>query len=84
MELPVTNVLVTHSYFGYVLDQDRPHTGEAARIDRVEREDEQIVDVVQIGTKSRPYRYGRYSSRQEPAVHHFHRLLAARLEPAAT
>ncbi|WP_419164947.1 hypothetical protein [Candidatus Palauibacter sp.] len=47
VELPVTNVLVTHSYFGYVLDQDRPHAGEAA-------------------------------------AHHFHRLLAARLEPAAT
>ena len=67
-------------YFGYVLDPSRPHAGEAARIDRVEREDEEIVEAVQVGTKSRLYRYGRYSPRQEPAVHHFHRLLAARLD----
>lgn len=49
--------------------------------DRVEREDEEVVESVQIGVGSRLYRRGRYSAKRETGVHHFHRLLANALGP---
>ncbi len=63
----------------YVVYPERLHTGAGAALDRTEREDEEIVEAVQIGTASRFYRHGRYSPRQEKAVHHFHRLLVRAL-----
>jgi choline monooxygenase len=45
-------------------------------LDRVEIEDEQIVEQVQRGVRSRLYDRGRYSPAREAGVHHFHRLLA--------
>ena len=39
-------------------------------------EDEEIVEAVQRGVRSRLYERGRYSPTQEVGVHHFHRLLA--------
>ncbi|MEM9554895.1 MAG: aromatic ring-hydroxylating dioxygenase subunit alpha [Acidobacteriota bacterium] len=50
--------------------------GAGAGLDRVEREDEEVVEGVQRGVRSRFYDRGRYAPRREPAVHHFHRLLA--------
>ncbi len=47
------------------------------RIDQTELEDEAVVESVQLGIRSRFYDRGRYSVKEEPAVHHFHRLLAA-------
>ncbi|MFK7922072.1 MAG: aromatic ring-hydroxylating dioxygenase subunit alpha [Bacteroidia bacterium] len=41
-----------------------------------EMEDEAVVESVQQGVKSRLYDRGRYSPKQEVAVHHFHRLIA--------
>ena len=41
-----------------------------------ELEDEEIVEAVQAGVRSRLYRRGRFSPKMEPAVHHFHRLVA--------
>lgn len=45
-------------------------------IDKVEREDEAIVENVQKGIRSRFYDYGRYSAKMEKGTHHFHRLIA--------
>lgn len=45
-------------------------------IDKVEREDEYVVEGVQRGLKSRFYDRGRFSPSREQGVHHFHRLLA--------
>jgi choline monooxygenase len=39
-------------------------------------EDEEVVEAVQKGVKSRLYDRGRYSPRREVGTHHFHRLLA--------
>ena len=47
-----------------------------AVVDRVEREDEAIVESVQKGVRSRFYHKGRYSPTREIGTHHFHRLLA--------
>lgn len=49
--------------------------GAGADLDRVEREDESVVESVQRGVRSHLYRRGRYSPKRETGVHHFHRLL---------
>lgn len=51
-------------------------TGAGRGLDRVEAEDEAIVESVARGVRSRLYRGGRYSPTRERGVHHFHRLLA--------
>ncbi|MDW8075962.1 MAG: SRPBCC family protein, partial [Bacteroidota bacterium] len=50
--------------------------GAGAELDRVEREDEAVVEAVQRGIQSRFYGAGRFSPSQEQGVHHFHRLIA--------
>ncbi|MBN92651.1 MAG: choline monooxygenase [Deltaproteobacteria bacterium] len=50
--------------------------GAGGDLDTVELEDEQVVEAVQRGVRSRMFRPGRYAPRHEVAVHHFHRLLA--------
>ena len=57
-------------------DGSSPDAGAGAGLDRVEREDEDIVERVQQGICSRLYHRGRYSPTRETGVHHFHRLLA--------
>ena len=49
-----------------------------AGIHQTEMEDEEIVEAVQMGIQSRLYKKGRYSPKQEKAVHHFHRMIADR------
>ena len=63
----------------YVHSPEKLNSGASADLDRVEREDEEIVESVQFGSRSRLYTSGRYSPTQEAAVHHFHRLIAAKL-----
>jgi len=62
-------------YLTYVWDASRLDAGAGAGLDRVEREDEAIVETVQRGVRSRHYDRGRYSPTREQGVHHFHRLL---------
>jgi len=62
-------------YRALVLDPARRDRGAGGDLDRVEREDEEIVEQVQRGVRSRLYDRGRYSPAREPGVHHFHRLL---------
>ncbi len=64
------------SFLSYVWDGSRLDQGAGAGLDRVEREDEAVVEDVQRGVRSRLYRRGRYSPAREQGVHHFHRLLA--------
>jgi choline monooxygenase len=67
------------SFLAYVWDPSRLDRGAGSALDRVEREDEAIVEAVQRGVRSRLYERGRYSPAREQGVHHFHRLLAAAL-----
>ena len=60
------------SYVGDAAMLDR---GAGGPLERVEAEDEAIVEAVQRGVRSRLYRGGRYSPTRERGVHHFHRLL---------
>ena len=59
----------------FVWDESKLETGAGAGLDRVEAEDEAIVEAVQRGVRSRLYKRGRYSPTRERGVHHFHRLL---------
>ncbi len=68
------------SFLSYVLDPSRLDAGAGAGLDRVEREDEEVVEAVQRGVTSRLYDRGRYSPTREQGVHHFHRLLTTALE----
>src|SRR5258706_10055 len=49
------------SFLPFVWDESRRETGAGAGLDRVEREDEAIVEAVQRGVRSRLYHRGRYS-----------------------
>jgi phenylpropionate dioxygenase-like ring-hydroxylating dioxygenase large terminal subunit len=64
------------SFLPFVWDETKRERGAGAGLDRVEREDEAIVEAVQRGVRSRLYDRGRYSPAREIGVHHFHRLLA--------
>ena len=64
------------AFLPFVWDEAKRGTGAGAGLDRVEREDEVIVEAVQRGVRSRLYERGRYSPAREGGVHHFHRLLA--------
>lgn len=64
----------------FVRDPAELEYGAGACLDRVEAEDEAIVEAVQRGVRSRLYTRGRYSPTRERGVHHFHRLLAKFLE----
>ncbi len=72
------------SFLSWVHDASRRGTGAGADLHRVEMEDEEVVESVQRGVRSRLYERGRYSPRREVGTHHFHRLLAEFLgaEPA--
>lgn len=67
------------AFRAFVADPSRLAKGAGAELDTVEREDEQVVEQVQKGVRSRLYDRGRYSPSHETGVHHFHRLLARAL-----
>ncbi|HEV2010359.1 MAG TPA: aromatic ring-hydroxylating dioxygenase subunit alpha [Candidatus Limnocylindria bacterium] len=64
------------SFLPFVWNQSARADGAGSGLDRVEREDEAIVEAVQRGVRSRLYDRGRYSPTREGGVHHFHRLIA--------
>ena len=64
------------SFLSYVSDENKLRQGAGANLHQVEMEDEDIVQHVQKGIRSRFYQQGRYSVKMEKGTHHFHRLLA--------
>lgn len=63
----------------YVMDETKLDSGAGSGLGRVEEEDEEVVERVQMGIRSRLYNRGRYSATMEKCVHHFHRLASADL-----
>lgn len=61
----------------YVWRPELADLGAGGNLDLVQKEDEDVVERVHRGLKSRLYTTGRFSPGKEPGVHHFHRLLAA-------
>ncbi len=72
---PLGIALTKVSFVTYVWKPELLDRGAGAGLDRVEREDEAIVESVQRGMQSRLYDRGRYSPTREQGVHQFHRLL---------
>ncbi len=64
------------SFLNYVWKEDKLNTGAGSQLDKVELEDETIVQNVQKGIRSRFYDHGRYSVTREQGTHHFHRLIS--------
>jgi choline monooxygenase len=64
------------SFHSYVWNSALRESGVGAGLHRVEMEDEEVVESVQRGVRSRLYDRGRYSERREVGTHHFHELLA--------
>ncbi len=64
------------SFYTYVYDETKLNKGAGAGLDAVEHEDEEIVQYVQKGIRSRFYKHGRYSVKREQGTHHFHSLIA--------
>ena len=73
---PVTPGRSVVEFLAYVSDESKLGTGAGADLDRVELEDEAVVESVQRGIRSRFYSHGRYSPTREQGTHHFHRLIA--------
>jgi choline monooxygenase len=63
-------------FYSYVWDESKMGKGAGAGLDKVEMEDEEIVENVQRGIRSRFYRHGRYSVTREKGTHHFHRIIS--------
>jgi choline monooxygenase len=63
-------------FLSYVWDESKLNKGAGAGLDKVEQEDEEIVENVQRGVRSRFYKHGRYSVTREQGTHHFHRILS--------
>jgi len=63
------------SFMSYVLHPDKLDQGAGAELEKVEREDEFVVENVQKGMHSAFYHRGRFSPKMEQGVHHFQRLL---------
>lgn len=64
------------SFITYMWKEERYDKGAGSSLDKVELEDEEIVENVQKGIGSRFYKHGRYSVSRESGTHHFHRLIA--------
>ena len=61
-------------FLPYVWAPEKRH-GVGGDLHRVEMEDEEVVESVQRGVRSRLYDRGRFSPRREVGTHHFHVLL---------
>ena len=72
---PMAPALTKVSFLTFILDESRLNRGAGGELDKVEREDEAVVETVQRGIRSRFYDQGRYSPTQEQGTHHFHQLL---------
>ncbi|HUS01371.1 MAG TPA: aromatic ring-hydroxylating dioxygenase subunit alpha [Chitinophagaceae bacterium] len=62
-------------FLTYMWDESKYNFGAGSNLDKVEMEDEAIVQNVQKGIRSRFYQHGRYSVTREQGTHHFHRLI---------
>ena len=64
-------------YRGFVWDKKFLGKGAGGDLDKVEAEDQHIVEFTQRGVSSGSYERGRYSPTKETGVHHFHQMLTS-------
>ena len=73
--LPINTEKTKIKFLSYIWDESKLDSGAGSELDKVEKEDEEIVEKVQRGVKSRFYDRGHFSPTMEKGVHHFHLLL---------
>jgi len=73
---PIHKRLTRVQFRTYIWKQELFDKGAAQMLERVEREDEHVVEQVQKGIRSAFYTQGRYSPEREQGVHHFHSLIS--------
>lgn len=64
-------------YRSFVWDKELLGMGAGGDLDKVESEDQDIVEATQRGVSSLTYDRGRYSPTKETGVHHFHQILTS-------
>jgi len=74
---PVTTSKSRVRFHTYMWKPELHDTGAGSGLHQVELEDEEVVQAVQQGIRSRFYEHGRYSVTRETGTHHFHRLISA-------
>jgi choline monooxygenase len=77
---PVSSGFTRVSFYTYIWKKELYNKGAGAGLGMVEMEDEEVVEAVQKGIRSRFYNQGRYSVTREQGIHHFHRLICAALK----
>ena len=74
-----TDVGTTQVLFrSYVKRPDLLDQGAGAELDKVELQDQFVVENCMKGMRSASYGRGRYSPTHEQGVHHFHRMMTSR------
>jgi choline monooxygenase len=66
-------------FYTYLWNESKYNRGAGSELDKVEMEDEAVVEAVQKGVRSSLYKHGRYSVTREQGIHHFHRLISEHL-----
>ena len=74
--IPISANETKIQFKSYIWNESKLHYGVGADLDKVEIEDEEVVQQVQKGVSSRFYNHGRYSPEMEKGVHHFHLLIS--------
>lgn len=77
---PIATDRTKISFYAFVWKTDLFNKGAGSNLDKVEMEDEAVVEAVQKGVRSRFYRFGRYSVTREQGTHHFHRMVSKFME----
>ena len=77
---PETNASCRVQFLTFLWKPENYDTGAGSGLDAVEHEDEEVVENVQRGIRSRFYQHGRYSVTREQGTHHFHRMIAEKLK----
>lgn len=73
---PLTPEKTKVRFLTFVWKPEKLQAGAGGDVHTTELEDEEIVESVQKGIRSRFYSRGRYSVKHETGTHHFHRLIA--------
>lgn len=74
---PINKGFCKVEFLYYIIDQEIFDIMNGEKLaDKVEQEDEFVVEAVQKGLRSHFYKNGRYSPTQENGVHYFHQLIA--------
>ena len=73
---PISDSLTKVSFRSYVYDETKLNRGAGNQLQKVEEEDEFVVENVHNGLRSSFYKAGRFSPTREEGVHHFHKLIS--------